>query len=52
MCTQAIQTSMNLKGLTTGIIMLNVVALISFGGFATYLYKTGKVHMSPSYELM
>ena len=52
MCTQAIQTSMNLKGLTTGIIMLNVVSMIAFGGFATYLYKTGKVHMNPSYELM
>ena len=52
MCTQAIQTSMNLKGLTTGIIMLNVVSMVAFGGFATYLYKSGKVHMSPSYELM
>ncbi|MBQ5325628.1 MAG: amino acid permease [Oscillospiraceae bacterium] len=52
MCTQAIQTSMNLKGLTTGIIMLNVVSMIAFGGIATYLYKTGKVHMNPSYELM
>ena len=52
MCTQAIQTSMNLKGLTTGIIMLNVVSMVAFGGFATYLYKTGKVHMNPSYDLM
>ena len=52
MCTQAIQTSMNLKGLTMGIIMLNVVSMVAFGGFATYLYKTGKVHMNPSYELM
>ncbi len=52
MVTQSIQTVMNLKGLTTGIIVLNVVALAAFGGVATYLYKTGKVHMSPSYELM
>ena len=52
MVTQAIQTSMNLKGLSMGIIMLNVVALISFGGIATHLYKSGKVHMSPSYELV
>ena len=52
MCTQAIQTSMNLKGLSMGIIMLNVIALVSFGGFATYMYKSGKVHMNPSYELV
>ena len=52
MCTQAIQTSMNLKGLSMGIIMLNVVSMVCFGGIATYLYKTGKVHMSPSYELV
>lgn len=52
MCTQAIQTSMNLKGLTTGIIVLNAVSMIAFGGFATYLYKSGKVHMNPSYDLM
>ena len=52
MCTQAIQTSMNLKGLSMGIIMLNVVSMVAFGGIATYLYKTGKVHMAPSYELV
>ena len=52
MCTQAIQTSMNLKGLSMGVIMLNVVSMIAFGGIATYLYKTGKVHMNPSYDLM
>ena len=52
MCTQAIQTSMNLKGLSMGVIMLNVVSMVAFGGFATYLYKSGKVHMNPSYELM
>ena len=52
MVTQGIQTSMNLKGLTTGIIILNVVALAAFGGFATYLYKSGKVHMNPSYDLV
>ena len=52
MCTQAIQTSMNLKGLSMGVIMLNVVSMVAFGGIATYLYKTGKVHMNPSYDLM
>ena len=50
--TQAIQTSMNLKGLTMGVIMLNVVAFIGFFGLASYLYKSGKVHMNPSYELV
>ena len=50
--TQAIQTSMNLKGLTMGVIGLNVAAFIAFFGIASYLYKTGKVHMNPSYELM
>ena len=50
--TQAIQTSMNLKGLTMGVIGLNVFAFIAFFGIAAYLYKTGKVHMNPSYELM
>jgi hypothetical protein len=52
MFAQGIQTVMNLKGLTMTIIMINVVSLISFGGIATYLYKTGKVHMNPSYELV
>ena len=52
MCTQAIQTSMNLKGLSMGVIMLNVVSMVAFGGIATYLYKSGKVHMNPSYDLM
>ena len=52
MVTQAIQTSMNLKGLSMGVIMLNVVSMVAFGGFATYLYKSGKVHMNPSYELV
>ena len=52
MFTTAIQATMNLKGLTTGIIMLNVVSMAAFGGLATYLYKTGKVTMSPSYELV
>jgi APA family basic amino acid/polyamine antiporter len=50
--TQAIQTSMNLKGLTMGVIGLNVAAFIGFFGLASYLYKTGKVHMNPSYELV
>ena len=50
--TQAIQTSMNLKGLSMGVIGLNVAAFVFFAGIATYLYKTGKVHMNPSYELM
>ena len=52
LCTQAIQTSMNLKGLTMGVIGLNVAAFIAFFGIASYLYKTGKVHMNPSYELV
>ena len=52
MASTSIQTVMNLKGLTTGIIMLNVVSMAAFGGLATYLYKSGKVHMNPSYELM
>ena len=52
MFTTAIQASMNLKGLTTGIIMLNVVSMAAFGGLATYLYKSGKVTMNPSYELV
>lgn len=52
MVTQAIQTSMNLKGLSMGVIMLNAVSMVAFGGFATYLYKSGKVHMNPSYDLM
>ena len=50
--TQAIQTSMNLKGLSMGVIGLNVAAFVFFAGIATYLYKTGKVHMNPSFELM
>ena len=50
--TTSVQAYMNLKGLTMGIIMLNVVSMIAFGGIATYLYKTGKVHMAPSYELV
>ena len=52
MCTQAIQTSMNLKGLSMGVILLNVISMVAFGGLATYLYKSGKVHMNPSYDLM
>ena len=52
MFTTAIQATMNLKGLTTGIIMLNVVSMAAFGGLATYLYKSGKVTMNPSYELV
>ena len=51
MFAQGIQTVMNLKGLTMTIIMINVVSLAAFGGIATYLYKTGKVHMNPTYEL-
>ena len=43
---------MNLKGLSMGVIMLNVVSMVAFGGLATYLYKSGKVHMNPSYDLM
>lgn len=50
--TQSVQAYMNLSGLTFGIIMLNVVSMVAFGGMATYLYKSGKVHMNPSYELM
>ena len=50
--TTSVQAYMNLKGLTMGIIMLNVISMIAFGGIATYLYKTGKVHMAPSYELV
>ena len=49
---QTIQTVMNLKGLTMGIIMINVVSLAAFGGIATYLYKSGKIHMNPSYDLV
>ena len=52
MFAQGIQTVMNLKGLTMAIIMINVVSLAAFGGIATYLYKTGKVHMNPSYDLV
>ena len=52
MASTSIQTVMNLKGLTTGIIMLNVVSMAAFGGLATYLYKSGKVHMNPSYDLV
>ena len=50
--TTSVQAYMNLKGLTMGIIMLNVVSMIAFGGIATYLYKNGKITMQPSYELM
>ena len=49
--TQTIQTIMNLKGLTIGVIGLNVAAFALFAGIATYLYKSGKVHMNPTYEL-
>ena len=52
MFTTAVQAYMNLSGLTIGIIGLNVVSMVAFGGIATYLYKSGKVHMNPSYELM
>ena len=52
MFTTGIQATMNLKGLTMGIIILNVVSMAAFGGLATYLYKSGKVTMNPSYELV
>ena len=52
MFTTGIQATMNLKGLTMGIILLNVVSMAAFGGLATYLYKSGKVTMNPSYELV
>ena len=52
MASTSIQTVMNLKGLTMGIIALNAVSMVCFGGFATYLYKSGKIHMNPSYDLM
>ena len=50
--TLLIQAWMNLQGLTMGVIMLNVVSFVVFWGLATYMYKTGKVHMNPSYELV
>ena len=50
--TTSVQAYMNLSGLTMGIIMLNVVSMVAFGGIATYLYKSGKIHMNPSYELV
>ena len=49
--TQTIQTVMNLKGLTMGVIGLNIAAFALFAGLATYLYKSGKIHMNPTYEL-
>ena len=49
--TQTIQTIMNLKGLTIGVIGLNIAAFALFAGIATYLYKSGKIHMNPTYEL-
>ena len=49
--TQTIQTVMNLKGLTIGVIGLNIAAFALFAGIATYLYKSGKIHMNPTYEL-
>ena len=49
--TQTIQTVMNLKGLTIGVIGLNIAAFVLFAGIATYLYKSGKIHMNPTYEL-
>ena len=52
MCTQALQTSMNLKGLTMGVIGLNAAAFVAFFAIASYLYKSGKVTMNPTYELM
>ena len=50
--TLLIQAWMNLQGLTMGVIMLNVVSFVVFWGLATYMYKSGKVHMNPSYELV
>ena len=50
--TLLIQAWMNLQGLTMGVIMLNVISFVVFWGLATYMYKSGKVHMNPSYELV
>ena len=50
--TLAIQAYMNLQGLTPFIMAINVATFVVSWGIATYLYKTGKVQMNPSYELM
>ena len=47
----AIQARMNLKGLTPQIMIVNVVTFAVSFGLATYLYKSGKIHMNPSYTL-
>jgi APA family basic amino acid/polyamine antiporter len=47
----AIQARMNLKGLTMTIILINIITFVVSFGLAYFLYKTGKIHMNPTYTL-
>ena len=49
---ESIKNAISSGRLPMGVIGLNVAAFAFFAGIATYLYKTGKVHMNPSFELM